>query len=62
MSLKLTNSATKDQLQWLKNHEYYGKVNLTKDEASQIMTEIMEQERLHKDKQEWLTIFKKING
>lgn len=64
MSLKINNDATEKQLNWLREHEYYGKMNLTKSEAEQLITELMEQERIErrKNEYEYFERFKRING
>lgn len=46
MSLKLFRSkATLSQLAWLREHDYFGTLELTKDEAAQLITEYIDQER-----------------
>lgn len=46
MSLKLFRSkASLKQLAWLREHDYWGTLDLTKDEAAQLITEYIDQER-----------------
>lgn len=47
MSLKLFQSkATLKQLAWLREHDYFGSLELTKTEAGQLIEEYIEQERI----------------
>lgn len=46
MSLILTNRITDKQKDWLIRLEYYGSMSLTTDEAEQLITELIEQERI----------------
>lgn len=64
MSLKLTNSATVKQLEWLKAHEYYGTFKLTMVEATELIDEIMEEERQQRSRPEqvYYDRRKNING
>lgn len=65
MSLKIhTELATDLQKQMLKKLEYYGTMNLTKQEASQLIDEIITQNKLHAKQPEALYYerIKHING
>lgn len=47
MSLTIrTEMASQKQLSWLKKHNYYGSLQLTKQAATQLIGEYMEQERI----------------
>ncbi len=46
MSLIINNNATPKQIQALKDLDYCGKWDITKDEAAQILTELWEERRL----------------
>lgn len=68
MSLKLPTPgkepATEKQLAWLKEHQYYGTMQLTLKEAATLITEIMEQERIARprNEQDYFKMIKRING
>ena len=64
MSLKLTNQATHKQIEWLKNNEYYGRLNLTFTEAEKLIDELMEQrkQKAKRPEQLYYDRFKQING
>lgn len=51
MGLVINNRATAKQLQWLIEHDYYGSLRLNKQEAEDLITELMEQERLNMSKE-----------
>lgn len=56
--------ATDKQLTWLKEHEYYGTLILTKASATDIINSLMEEQRhanLHPEKLYWDRV-KDING
>lgn len=46
MSLKINNRATAKQIAMLKELDYYGKWDLSVDEAADLLTELFEQRRL----------------
>lgn len=65
MSLKITTEmATDKQLEWLKEHEYYGTLKLTKASATDIIESLMEQERhlRNRPEQAYWDRVKAING
>lgn len=52
MSLKISNRATPKQIQILKDLEYYGKWDLSTDEAGEIITALWEEQRLEKNQEQ----------
>ena len=64
MSLVIRNTITDNQRQWLRDHGYYGNFNLSREAAEQLITELIEQERLEKTKAErdYFKLIKRING
>lgn len=45
MSLKIDDRATPKQIQMLKDLEYYGKFDLSRDEATEIIASLFDQRR-----------------
>lgn len=65
MSLRIkTDMITDKQKDWLKDNGYYGNLNLTKREATEIIEGLMEEQRQERLKPEALYYerFKEING
>lgn len=52
MSLIISNKASAKQLEMLEQMGYYGKQNLTVEQAAQLIKEYWEEERLERKRQE----------
>lgn len=52
MSLKINNRATPKQIAVLKSMDYYGRWDLSVDEAAKLITELFEERRLQLDNED----------
>lgn len=52
MSLKINNRATPKQIAVLKSMDYYGRWDLSVDEAAKLITELFEERRLSLDNED----------
>lgn len=63
LSLPGSEPASEKQLDWLRKHKYYGKMNLSKSEANTLIDELVEQEKLEdRYKRDYMERIKYING